>query len=275
MNNTEYTLPSGSGNITAYKTWLFFDEFISYALDDLARERRISKAEMLREFTRIPFGKNIGKCNPKLLLAFGITPDQIALMFDEAEKKAEENGTLPPVPQVKAPSCIKGESVLLEPATQEGIDHLKDEYKLLSGYIDYTLSVDEIKKDHPALTESKLTDLTLILSKPEDKQPHNYIIKTVADSETVGYLQLMQTDRTTPSVILYIRDDARRRGYGYDALMATITSLKEESVYAALYFVVNAADVASIHLAEKCPLSKKVMKSAELEQFVKVCRIEL
>ena len=48
MNNTEYTLPSGSGNITAYKTWLFFDEFISYALDDLARERRISKAEMLR-----------------------------------------------------------------------------------------------------------------------------------------------------------------------------------------------------------------------------------
>lgn len=36
MNNTEYTLPSGSGNITAYKTWLFFDEFISYALDDLA-----------------------------------------------------------------------------------------------------------------------------------------------------------------------------------------------------------------------------------------------
>ncbi len=275
MNNTEYTLPSGSGNITAYKIWLFFDEFISYALDDLARERRISKAEMLREFTRIPFGKNIGKCNPKLLLAFGITPDQIALMFDEAEKKAEENGTLPPVPQVKAPSCIKGESVLLEPATQEGIDHLKDEYKLLSGYIDYTLSVDKIKKDHPALTESKLTDLTLILSKPEDKQPHNYIIKTVADSETVGYLQLMQTDRTTPSVILYIRDDARRRGYGYDALMATITSLKEESVYAALYFVVNAADVASIHLAEKCPLSKKVMKSAELEQFVKVCRIEL
>ena len=275
MNNTEYTLPSGSGNITAYKTWLFFDEFISYALDDLARERRISKAEMLREFTRIPFGKNIGKCNPKLLLAFGITPDQIALMFDEAEKKAEENGTLPPVPQVKAPSCIKGESVLLEPATQEGIDHLKDEYKLLSGYIDYTLSVDKIKKDHPALTESKLTDLTLILSKPEDKQPHNYIIKTVADSETVGYFQLMQTDRTTPSVILYIRDDARRRGYGYDALMATITSLKEESVYAALYFVVNAADVASIHLAEKCPLSKKVMKSAELEQFVKVCRIEL
>lgn len=275
MNNTEYTLPSGSGNITAYKTWLFFDEFISYALDDLARERRISKAEMLREFTRIPFGKNIGKCNPKLLLAFGITPDQIALMFDEAEKKAEENGTLPPVPQVKAPSCIKGESVLLEPATQEGIDHLKDEYKLLSGYIDYTLSVDKIKKDHPALTESKLTDLTLILSKPEDKQPHNYIIKTVADSKTVGYLQLMQTDRTTPSVILYIRDDARRRGYGYDALMATITSFKEESVYAALYFVVNAADVASIHLAEKCPLSKKVMKSAELEQFVKVCRIEL
>lgn len=275
MNNTEYTLPSGSGNITDYKTWLFFDEFISYALDDLARERRISKAEMLREFTRIPFGKNIGKCNPKLLLAFGITPDQIALMFDEAEKKAEENGTLPPVPQVKAPSCIKGESVLLEPATQEGIDHLKDEYKLLSGYIDYTLSVDKIKKDHSALTESKLTDLTLILSKPEDKQPHNYIIKTVADSETVGYLQLMQTDRTAPSVILYIRDDARRRGYGYDALMATITSLKEESVYAALYFVVNAADVASIHLAEKCPLSKKVMKSAELEQFVKVCRIEL
>ena len=202
---------------------------------------------MLREFTKIPFGRNIGTCDPKLLLAFGITPDQITLMFDEAEKKAEENGTLPP-------SSIKGESVLLEPATQEGIDHLKDEYKLLSGYIDYALSVDKIKKDHPALTESKLTDLTLILSKLEDKQPHNYIIKTVADSETVGYLQLMQTDRTTPSVILYIRDDARRRGYGY---------------------VVNAADAASIHLAEKCPLSKKVMKSAELEQFVKVCRIEL
>lgn len=275
MNNTEYTLPSGSGNITDYKSWLFFDEFVSYALDDLTRERNISKAEMLREFTKIPFGRNIGTCDPKLLLAFGITPDQITLMFDEAEKKAEENGTLPPVPQSKEPSCIKGESVLLEPATQEGIDHLKDEYKLLSGYIDYALSVDKIKKDHPALTESKLTDLTLILSKSEDKQPHNYIIKTVADSETVGYLQLMQTDRTTPSVILYIRDDARRRGYGYDALMATITSLKEESVYAALYFVVNAADAASIHLAEKCPLSKKVMKSAELEQFVKVCRIEL
>ncbi len=76
---------------------------------------------------------------------------------------------------------------------------------------------------------------------------------------------MQQTDRTTPSVILYIRDDARRRGYAADhALMATITSLKEESVYAALYFVVNAADAASIHLAEKCPLSKKVMKSAEL-----------
>ena len=275
MNNTENALPSDSGNITEYKTWLFFDEFISYALDDLTRERNISKAEMLREFTKIPFGRNIGTCDPKLLLAFGITPDQITLMFDEAEKKAEENGTLPPVPQVKEPSCIKGESVLLELATQEGIDHLKDEYNLLSGYIDYALSVDKIKKDHPELAESNLTDLTLILSKTGDNQPHNYIIKTVADSETVGYLQLMQTDRTTPSVILYIRDDARRRGYGYDALMATIASLKEESVYAALYFVVNAADAASIHLAEKYPLPKKVMKSAELEQFVKVYRIEL
>lgn len=275
MNNTEYTLPSGSGNITAYKTWLFFDEFISYALDDLARERRISKAEMLREFTRIPFGKNIGKCNPKLLLAFGITPDQIALMFDEAEKKAEENGTLPPVPQVKAPSCIKGESVLLEPATQEGIDHLKDEYKLLSGYIDYTLSVDKIKKDHSALAESKLTDLTLILSKVEDNQPRNYIIKTIDDSETVGYLQLMQADRTAPSVILYIRPDARRKGYGYDALMAMIEALKEEPVYAALYFIVNAADAAKTHLAEKCPFPKKTLECPELEQIVKVYRIEL
>ena len=275
MNNTENALPSDSGNITEYKTWLFFDEFISYALDDLTRERNISKAEMLREFTKIPFGRNIGTCDPKLLLAFGITPDQIALMFDEAEKKAEENGTLPPVPQVKEPSCIKGESILLEPATQEGIDHLKDEYKLLSGYIDYALSVDKIKKDHPALTESKLTDLTLILSKTEDNQPHNYIIKTAADSETVGYLQLMQTDRTTPSVILYIRDDARRKGYGYNALMAMITALKEESVYAALYFVVNAADAASIHLVEKCPLPKKVLECPELEQFVKVYRIEL
>lgn len=275
MNNTENALPSDSGKITNYKTWLFFDEFVSYALDDLARERNISKAEMLRIFTRIPFGKNIGTYDPELLLAFGITPDQIVLMFDEAENEAEENDMLPSTPPVKDPYFIKGESVLLEPATQEGIDHLKDEYKLLSGYIDYALSVDKIKKDHPALTESKLTDLTLILSKPEDKQPHNYIIKTVADSETVGYLQLMQTDRTTPSVILYIRDDARRRGYGYDALMATIASLKEESVYAALYFVVNAADAASIHLAEKYPLPKKVMKSAELEQFVKVYRIEL
>ena len=275
MNNTEYTLPSGSGNITDYKSWLFFDEFVSYALDDLTRERNISKAEMLREFTKIPFGRNIGTCDPKLLLAFGITPDQIALMFDEAEKKAEESGTFPPVPQSKEPSFIKGESVLLKPATQEGIAHLKAEYKLLPGYVDYALSVDNIKAEHPNLAESKLTDLTLILSKTEDKQPHNYIIKTAADSETVGYLQLMQTDRTTPSIILYIRDDACRRGYGYDALMATITSLKEESVYAALYFVVNAADAASIHLAEKCPLSKKVMKSAELEQFVKVCRIEL
>ena len=196
-------------------------------------------------------------------------------MFDEVEKKAEENGTLPPVLQSKEPSCIKGESVLLEPATQEGIDHLKDEYKLLSGYIDYALSVDKIKKDHPALTESKLTDLTLILSKLEDKQPHNYIIKTVADSETVGYLQLMQTDRTTPSVILYIRDDARRKGYGYNALMAMITALKEESVYAALYFVTNAVDAASIHLAEKCPSPKKVLDCPELGQFVKVYRIEL
>ena len=275
MNNTENVLLSDSGKITNYKKWLFFDEFVSYALDDLARERSISKAEMLRIFTRIPFGKNIGTYDPELLLAFGITPDQIVLMFDEAENKAEENGMLPSTPPAKDPYFIKGESVLLEPATQEGIDHLKDEYKLLSGYIDYALSVDKIKKVHPALTESKLTDLTLILSKTEDNQPHNYIIKIAADSETVGYLQLMQTDRTTPSVILYIRDDARRRGYGYDALMATITSLKEESVYAALYFVVNAADTASIHLAEKYPLPKKVMKSAELEQFVKVYRIEL
>ena len=275
MNNTENALPSDSGKITNYKTWLFFDEFVSYALDDLARERNISKAEMLRVFARIPFGKNIGKCDPKFLLAFGITPDQIALMFDEAEKKAEENRTLPPMQQVKEPSCIRGKFVLLEPATQECIGHIKEEYKLLPDQLDYTLSVDNIKAEHPDLAESKLTDLTLILSKVEDNQPRNYIIKTIDDSETVGYLQLMQTDRTTPSVILYIRDDARRRGYGYDALMATITSLKEESVYAALYFVVNAADVASIHLAEKCPLSKKVMKSAELEQFVKVYRIEL
>lgn len=275
MNNTEYTLPSGSGNITDYKSWLFFDEFISYALDDLARERNISNAEMLRVFTRIPFGRNIGTCDPKLLLAFGITPDQIALMFDEAEKKAEENGTLPPAPQIKELSRIRGKFVLLEPTTQELINHLKEEYKLLPGHVDYTLSADKIKEEHPELAESNLTDLTLILSKTGDNQPHNYIIKTVADSETVGYLQLMQTDRTTPSVILYIRDDARRRGYGYDALMATIASLKEESVYAALYFVVNAADAASIHLAEKYPLPKKVMKSAELEQFVKVYRIEL
>lgn len=275
MNDTGNTLPSANGSITDYKARLFFDEFISYTLDDLARERNISKAEMLRVFTRIPFGRNIGTCDPKLLLAFGITPDQIALMFDEAEKKAEENGTLPPAPQIKEHSRIRGKFVLLEPTTQELINRLKEEYKLLPGHVDYTLSADKIKEEHPELAESKLTDLTLILSKTEDKQPHNYIIKTAADSETVGYLQLMQTDRTTPSVILYIRDDARRRGYGYDALMATITSLKEESVYAALYFVVNAADAASIHLAEKCPLSKKVMKSAELEQFVKVCRIEL
>ena len=275
MNNTEYTLPSGSVNITDYKSWLFFDEFISYALDDLTRERNISKAEMLRVFTRIPFGKNIGKCDPKLLLAFGITPDQIALMFDEAEKKAEKSGILPPVPQVKEPACIRGEFVLLDPTTQERIAHLKAEYKLLPGYVDYTLSVDNIKAEHPNLAESKLTDLTLILSKAEDNQPRNYIIKTVADSETVGYLQLMQTDRTTPSIILYIRDDARRRGYGYDVMMATITSLKEESVYAAFYFVVNAADAASIHLAEKCPLPKRTLECPELEQFVKVYRIEL
>ena len=70
MNNAENTLPSGSGNITDYKAWLFFDEFVSYALGDLARERNISKAEMLRVFARIPFGKNIGKCDPKFLLAF-------------------------------------------------------------------------------------------------------------------------------------------------------------------------------------------------------------
>lgn len=94
MNNAENALLSDSGNITEYKTWLFFDEFVSYALDDLARERNISKAEMLRIFTRIPFGKNIGTYDPELLLAFGITPDQIVLMFDEAENEAEENGTL-------------------------------------------------------------------------------------------------------------------------------------------------------------------------------------
>ena len=275
MNNTENTLPSSSGNITDYKAWLFFDEFISYALDDLARERSISKGEMLRVFTRIPFGRNIGKCDPKLLLTFGITPDQIALMFDEAEKKAEENGTLPPMPQAKGPSCIKGESVLLEPATQESIDGLKEEYKLLPGHVDYTLSVDKIKEEHPDLAESKLTDLTLILSKAEDNQPHNYIIKTVADSETIGYLQLMQTDRTAPSIILYIRTDARRKGYGYDALMAIVAALKEESIYAALYFVANAADAASIHLTEKCPLPKKTLECPELEQFVRVYRIEL
>lgn len=275
MSDIENMLPSGNGNITDYKAWLFFDEFISYALDDLARERNISKAEMLRVFTRIPFGRNIGICAPKLLLAFGITPDQITLMFDEAEKKAEENGTLPPVPQVKEPSCIKGESVLLEPATQESIDQLRDEFKLLPGHVDYTLSVDKIREEHPDLAESKLTDLTLILSKAEDNQPHNYIIKTVAASETVGYLQLMQTDRTTPSIILYIRTDARRKSYGYDALMAMITALKEESVYAALYFAANAADTMSIHLAEKCPLPKKTLECPELERFVKVYRIEL
>ncbi len=275
MNNTEYTLPSGSGNITDYKSWLFFDEFVSYALDDLARERNISKAEMLRVFTRIPFGRNIGTCDPKLLLTFGITPDQIVLMFDEAEKKAEENGKIPPVPQAKESSCISGKFVLLESTTQECIGHLKDEYKLLPGHVDYTLSVDKIREEHPDLAESKLTDLTLILSKAEDKQPYDYIIKTNVNSETVGYLQLMQADRTVPSVILYIRPDARRKGYGYDALMAMIEALKEESIYAALYFVTNTANTASIHLAEKCPLPKKVMKSAELEQFVKVYRIEL
>lgn len=275
MNNTENTLPSGNGNITDYKAWLFFDEFISYALDDLARERNISKAEMLHVFTRIPFGKNIETCDPKLLLSFGITPDQIALMFDEAEKKAEENGTLPPMPQTKEPSCIRGKLVLLESTTQESIGCLKDEHKLLPGHVDYTLSTDKIKEEHPDLAESKLTDLNLILSKAEDNQSRNYIIKTVANFETVGYLQLMQTDRTTPSIILYIRFDARSRGYGYDALIAMITALKEESVYSALYFVANAADTASIHLAEKCPLPKKVMKCSELEQFVRVYRIEL
>lgn len=275
MNNTENTLPSSSGNITDYKAWLFFDEFISYALDDLARERSISKAEMLRVFTRIPFGRNIGNCDPKLLLTFGISPDQIALMFDEAEKKAEENGALPPMPQTKEPSCIRGKFVLLESTTQECIGHLKTEFNLLPGHVDYILSVDKIKDEHPDLTGSKLTNLTLILSKTEDNQPRNYIIKTIADSETVGYLQLMQADRTAPSIILYIRTDARRKGYGYAALMTMITALKEESVYAALYFVTNAIDVASIHLAEKCPPPKKVMACPELEQFVRVYRIEL
>ena len=275
MNDTGNTLPSANGSITDYKARLFFDEFISYALDDLARERNISKAEMLRVFTRIPFGRNIGTCDPKLLLAFGITPDQIALMFDEAEKKAEENGMLPPAPQIKEHSRIRGKFVLLEPTTQELINRLKEEYKLLPGHVDYTLSADKIKEEHPELAESKLTDLTLILSKTGDNQPHNYIIKTVADSETIGYLQLMQPDRTTPSIILYIRTDARSRGYCYDALIAMITALKEESVYSALYFVANAADAASIHLAEKCPLPKKSLECPELEQFVKVYRIEL
>lgn len=275
MNDTKNTLPSGSGNITDYKAWLFFDEFISYALDDLARERSISKAEMLRVFTRIPFGRNIGKCDPKLLLAFGISPDQIALMFDEAEKKAEKDGVLPSVRQVKEPSCIRGKFVLLEPATQKRIGHLKAEYKLLPGYVDYTLSLDKIKEEHPDLAGSKMTDLTLILSKVEDKQPRNYIIKTIADSETVGYLQLMQADRTAPNLILYIRTDAHRRGYGHDALMSMIAALKEEPIYAALYFVTNAADAASIHLAEKCPLPKKTLECPELEQFVKVYRIKL
>lgn len=85
----------------------------------------------------------------------------------------------------------------------------------------------------------------------------------------------MQTDRTTPSIILYIRTDARRKGYGYDALMSMIAALKEEPIYAALYFVANAADTACIHLAEKCPLPKKALECPELEQFVKVYRIEL
>ena len=101
MNNTENALPSDSGKITNYKTWLFFDEFVSYALDDLARERNISKAEMLRIFTGIPFGKNIGTYDPELLLAFGITPDQIVLMFDEAENEAEENGCFHPHHRLK------------------------------------------------------------------------------------------------------------------------------------------------------------------------------
>lgn len=112
-------------------------------------------------------------------------------------------------------------------------------------------------------------------TKVEDNQPCNYIIKTIDDSETVGYLQLMQTDRTAPSVILYIRPDARRKGYGYDALMAMIEALKEESVYAALYFIVNAADAAKTHLAEKCPFPKKALECPELGQIVKVYRIEL
>lgn len=85
----------------------------------------------------------------------------------------------------------------------------------------------------------------------------------------------MQTDSITPSIALYIQNNANGNVYGYDALMAMITALQEESAYAALYFIANAADAASISLAEKCPLQKKVMNCPELEQFVKMYRIEL
>lgn len=265
----------GSESITGYKAWQFFDEFISYALDDLARERNISKAEMLRIFTSIPFGKNIGKANPQILLAFGVSPDQITMMFDENEAEAEKPETLPTAAQPKEPVAIKGKSILLEPASDETIDGLKEEYKSLPGYIDYALSKDEIVEKHSELSKSKIIDLTMILSKFKDENPRNYTIKTLTDSETVGYLQLMQADTVTPSVSLYIRDDARGNGYGYDALMAMIAALKEESMYAALYFVANAADTASVHLAEKSPLPKKTLECSELEQFVRVYRIEL
>lgn len=85
----------------------------------------------------------------------------------------------------------------------------------------------------------------------------------------------MQTDSITPSITLYIQNNTRENGYGYDTLMTMITALQEESADAAFYFIANAADAASISLAEKCPLQKKVMNCPELEQFVKMYRIEL
>ena len=269
MDDMRDKLLADIDEIKGYQDWLYFDEFVSIAIADLAEERGISKTEMFHIFARTKMGKNIGRCNPGLLLAFDVGPEQIAQMYNEREAEAKEKI------QFYSEKSYRGSYVFLEPATQQVIEQVKATAKKHSDYIDYSLSAESVLAEHPELSDSQKTDLTLILSKFNDEHPRNYIIKTIENSKTIGYLQLIQTDSITPSITLYIQNNARENGYGYDALMTMITALQEESAYAALYFIANAADAASISLAEKCPLQKKVMNCPELEQFVKMYRIEL
>lgn len=269
MDDIRDKLLADTDEIKGYQDWLYFDEFVSIAIEDLAEERDISKTEMFHTFAKTKMGKNIGRCNPGLFLAFDVGPEQIAQMYNEREAKAREKI------QFDSKKSYRASHVLFEPATQQVIEQVKTICKKQPDYIDYSLSAESVLAEHPELSDNQKTDLTLILSKFKDEYPRNYIIKTIENSKTIGYLQLMQTDTITPSIVLYVQNDARENGYGYDALMAMITALQEESVYTALYFIANTADAASISLAEKCPLQKKVMNCPELEQFVKMYRIEL